>query len=70
MNWNRIEGNWKQIKGKVKKHWGKLTESDMDVVAGKRDLLVRRVKKAYGIGNSDAEKQVSDWEMRHASYFF
>src|SRR5438045_1273815 len=38
MNWDRIEGNWKQFQGKVKQQWGKLTDGDMRVISGKRDL--------------------------------
>ncbi len=37
MDWNRVEGNWKQFKGKVKEEWGKLTDDDLDRIAGKRD---------------------------------
>ena len=36
MDWNRIEGNWKQVKGKVKEQWGKLTDDDIDQIAGRR----------------------------------
>ena len=39
MNWDRIEGNWKQFKGKVKEQWGKLTDDQLDTIAGKRDQL-------------------------------
>jgi uncharacterized protein YjbJ (UPF0337 family) len=39
MDWNRIEGNWKQLKGKIKKQWSKLTDDDLDKIAGKRDQL-------------------------------
>ena len=35
MNKDTIEGNWKQLKGKVKEQWGKLTDDDFDVIAGK-----------------------------------
>ena len=41
MNWDQIEGNWKQIKGKVKEKWGKLTDDELDVLAGKREQLDR-----------------------------
>ena len=34
MNQDRIEGRWKQVKGKLKEQWGKLTEDDLDVIAG------------------------------------
>ena len=36
MNWDRIEGNWKQLKGSVKEQWGKLTDDQLDVIAGMR----------------------------------
>ena len=39
MDWNRVEGNWKQVKGKIKEQWGKLTDDDLDQIAGKRDQL-------------------------------
>ena len=37
MNWDQVEGKWKQLKGSVKQKWGKLTDSDLDYIAGKRD---------------------------------
>ena len=35
MNWDRIEGNWKQMKGSIKEKWGKLTDDEFDMIAGK-----------------------------------
>lgn len=58
MNWDRIEGNWKQLSGKVKVQWGKLTDDQLDVIAGKREQLVGRLQEQYGIGKDEAEKQV------------
>jgi uncharacterized protein YjbJ (UPF0337 family) len=58
MNWDRIEGNWKQLKGKAKARWGKLTDDQFDVIAGKREQLVGRIQEKYGIAKEDAEKQV------------
>lgn len=40
MNWDQVEGKWKQTKGAFKEKWGKLTDSDLDVIAGKRDQFV------------------------------
>jgi uncharacterized protein YjbJ (UPF0337 family) len=48
MDWNRVEGNWKQVKGSVKEHWGKLTDDDLDVIAGKQDQLEGRLQQRYG----------------------
>ena len=47
MDWNRIEGSWKQVKGKVKEKWGKLTDDDLNVIAGKRDQLEGKIQERY-----------------------
>ena len=48
MDWNWVEGNWKEMKGKVKEQWGKLTDDDLDVIAGKQDQLEGRLQERYG----------------------
>jgi uncharacterized protein YjbJ (UPF0337 family) len=45
VNWDQIAGNWKQVKGAVRKKWGKLTDDDVDVIAGKRDILLGKIKE-------------------------
>ena len=65
MNWDIVEGNWKQFKGKAKEQWGKLTDDDLDVIAGKRDQLAGRVQEAYGVSKDEAEKQIRDFEDRN-----
>jgi uncharacterized protein YjbJ (UPF0337 family) len=64
MNWDRIEGNWRQLKGKAIQQWGKLTDDQFDLIAGKREQLVGQVQEAYGISKDEADKQVKDWESR------
>ena len=44
MNWDQIDGKWKQISGRAKEKWGKLTDDDLDIIAGKRDQLVGKVQ--------------------------
>ncbi len=61
MNWDRVEGNWKQMKGSVKEQWGKLTDDDLDVAAGKRDKLVGRVQERYGKAKDEAEREVDSY---------
>ena len=61
MDWNRVEGNWKQVKGKVKENWGKLTDDDLDVVAGKRDQLEGKIQERYGIAKDQVRRDVDDW---------
>ena len=61
MNWDRIEGNWKQLTGKAKVQWGKLTDDDLDVIAGRREQLAGKLQERYGIAKDEAEKQIDDW---------
>ncbi|MDM0046372.1 CsbD family protein [Variovorax dokdonensis] len=70
MNKDTIEGNWKQVKGKVREQWGKLTDDDFDVIAGKRDQLLGRIQERHGISRDEAEKQVKDWESRNPDFNF
>ena len=65
MNQDRIEGRWKQIKGKVKEQWGKLTDDDLDVIAGRRDQLLGRIQQRHGLAREDAERELADWERTH-----
>ncbi len=62
MNWDRVEGNWKMLKGQVQQQWGKLTNDDLDVIAGNREELIGRIQNTYGIARDEAEKQVTLWE--------
>ena len=34
MNKDIFQGKWEQVKGKIKQSWGKLTDDDLDVIAG------------------------------------
>lgn len=63
MNWDRIEGNWKQFKGSIRARWGKLTDDQLDVVSGKRDLLAGRIQETYGVTKDEAEKQLAAWQQ-------
>ena len=69
MNCDRVEGNWKQIKGSVKEQWGKLTDDQLDVIAGKRDQLAGRIEEAYGISKDEVEKQLAAWQDKYKATF-
>ncbi|MDP3824546.1 MAG: CsbD family protein [Burkholderiales bacterium] len=70
MNQDRIEGNWKLVKGKVKEQWGKLTDDDLDVIAGKRDQLLGRIQERHGVAKEEAEAQVETFERRNPDFHF
>ena len=48
MNDDILEGQWKQVKGSVRNWWGKLTDDDVDRIAGKSEKLVGLLQERYG----------------------
>jgi uncharacterized protein YjbJ (UPF0337 family) len=64
MDKQTIEGNWMQIKGKIREQWGKLTDDDVDVIAGKRDQLAGRIKERYGKTAEEADREINEFESR------
>ena len=63
MNWDRVQGNWKQFAGRVREQWGKLTDDDLDVIAGRKDQLVGKLQERYGWARERAEAEVRDWRL-------
>lgn len=59
---NQLKGEWKQLRGKVQEKWGKLTNDDLDVIAGKRDQLIGRLQVRYGQAQDEIERQVKGFE--------
>jgi len=54
MNWERIEDNWNKLKGNVIEQWDDLTE----------DQLVSRIQDTYGNSDDEAERELTDWQLR------
>lgn len=48
MNWDEVSGKWNQFKGAVKERWGKLTDDDLTVIAGKRICCLARFRNDTG----------------------
>lgn len=67
MNQDIIQGKWTQLKGQLKETWGKLTDDDLDTIAGKRDQFVGKIQERYGLAKDAAERQVDDWYAKYAA---
>ena len=70
MNEDRIKGNWKQFTGKLQEQWGKLTNDDLDVIAGKRDQFLGKLQERHGLARDAAETQLKGWQARHPEFQF
>jgi uncharacterized protein YjbJ (UPF0337 family) len=62
MNWDAIKGSWTQLRGRIRMQWGKLTDDQLDVIEGRRDLLLGKLQETYGVTEEEADAQVTAWE--------
>ena len=60
MNRDWLEGNWKQARGKIQERWGKLTDDDLDVIAGRRDQLIGRIQELYGNTRDEVAREIDE----------
>jgi uncharacterized protein YjbJ (UPF0337 family) len=61
MNWDQIEGKWMQLKGDAKQRFGKLTDDDLTMIAGKRDKLIGKLQERYGYAKEEAQRHTDEW---------
>ena len=61
MNTDQMSGKWKQMKGAAKQQWGKLTDDDLEVIAGRREALVGKLQERYGMAKEDAQHKADEW---------
>ena len=57
-NPDTFEGQWNHLRGQLRSWWDKLTEVDLEKIAGKKDALVGLVQERYGYARERAEQEV------------
>lgn len=62
MGWDHVESNWKQVKSMVKARWDRLSDGEIDQIAGRRDRLAGKLLEHYGITPDQAERELREWE--------
>ncbi|WP_373026264.1 CsbD family protein [Thioalkalivibrio sp.] len=64
MNWSVAKDHWKNFKGTVKARWDKLTDDELETVAGEREDLVGCIQERYGMSRDAAEWQLMEFERK------
>lgn len=62
MMWNQIQEKWHQVRERIRQQWGRLTDDDLDTIAGRRDQLIGILQKRYGAAPAEIERQVKAFE--------
>jgi len=52
-----IEGKWKQVSGTLKANWGKLTDDDLQDIAGNLEKFQGKMQEKYGMAADEAKKE-------------
>jgi len=58
MDSNDLQGKWNKLKGEIRSQWGKLTDDDIERIAGNKDRLVGFVQERYGYVWDEARQMV------------
>ncbi len=61
MNWDRIAASWDQTKASIRQKWSKLTDDDVGLIGGKKDMLLAKLRERYGLAKDKAENEVDSW---------
>jgi uncharacterized protein YjbJ (UPF0337 family) len=61
MNWETIQSKWQEYKGQVKQRWNKLTDQDMTVINGRREVLAGKLLERSG-AKEQIEKEIVEFE--------
>lgn len=61
MNEDILKGQWKQLQGKARRQWGKLTDDDLTMIKGDRDVLLGKIQERYGRTREEAMRDIDNW---------
>ena len=61
MNWDQIRTNWNEVSDTIRCTWGKLSEDDLTVIAGRRDQLAGLLQERYGWKKTDTDNKVDQF---------
>jgi hypothetical protein len=62
MNWVQIQSNWGLFRRRIKQRWHRLTDEQLNAIAGQRARLVRSIGDMYQLSAHESERQLSDWQ--------
>lgn len=58
MNWEQVKGQVKQVGGKMKEKWARLTDDDLLLLEGKKEVFLGKLQERSGLVKEEAEKQL------------
>jgi uncharacterized protein YjbJ (UPF0337 family) len=64
MNTDTLQGKWRQLRGEAQIQWGRLTNDDLDEIAGNTEKLIGKLQERYGYARDRAARELEQFEGR------
>jgi uncharacterized protein YjbJ (UPF0337 family) len=61
MNDDILKGEWRQLKGRIRQQWGRLTDDDVALIDGEREILLGKLQERYGRTREEAVEELDRW---------
>jgi uncharacterized protein YjbJ (UPF0337 family) len=61
MEWDQLPAKWPNMRNQLRHRWGRLTEDDLDVIAGHQDIFISRVQERYSVDRAEARQRIEEW---------
>jgi len=61
MRWERIGIHWDDYRVRAKRHWVELSDRQLELVHGDRELLMDSLQESYGLPRDIADEQIREW---------
>ena len=59
--WQQIERDWNAFKPQAKRAWPGLHDAELEVVGGRREKLIDKVRDAQSVSHEAATREVDAW---------
>lgn len=61
MTWTDVRTHWRPLRDQMQTTWSKLTDGDIDAIAGRRERLIEALQKRYGLDRGEAMGQADSF---------
>jgi uncharacterized protein YjbJ (UPF0337 family) len=63
VQWGPIETSWDVFKPRAKEKWNRLSDDDLNMIAGHREMLKRKLEGAYGLSAREADAELVEFSL-------
>ena len=57
MMWLEVRTHWRPLRAQMRTRWEKLSDSDLELIAGRRQALVGALMRHYGVDQIEAAEE-------------